>query len=153
MALIANLVSTNSFFAVATVACVMDVEEAIRERRTHKVFGPEPVDRTTLDELLELARWAPNRHLTNPWRFRVLGPASLQRLKDAAGAEAAAKLHRAPTLVAATVLRHEGCGGFMGPHRTCTRCGALLEFDDVRAEVGPGASPEHPLRTREYARA
>jgi len=52
-----------------------------------------------------------------------------------------------------TVLRHEGCGGFMGPHRTCTRCGALLEFDDVRAEVGPGASPEHPLRTREYARA
>jgi len=85
----------------------MDVEEAIRERRTHKVFGPEPVDRTTLDELLELARWAPNHHLTNPWRFRVLGPASLQRLKDAAGAEAAAKLHRASTLVAATVLGHE----------------------------------------------
>ena len=36
--------------------------------------APEPVDRATLDELLELARWAPNHHLTNPWRFRVLGP-------------------------------------------------------------------------------
>jgi nitroreductase len=85
----------------------MDVEQAIRDRRTHKVFGPEPVDRATLDELLELARWAPNHHLTNPWRFRVLGPASLERLKEAAGPQAAGKLDRAPTLVAVTVLRHE----------------------------------------------
>lgn len=85
----------------------MDVEQAIRDRRTHKVFAPEPVDRETLDELLELARWAPNHHLTNPWRFRVLGPAALARLKQAAGPEAAGKLDRAPTLVAATVLRNE----------------------------------------------
>ena len=83
----------------------MDVEEAIRERRTHKAFHPEPVPRAELDELLELARWAPNHHLTNPWRFRVLGPQALGRLKAAAGPEAAAKLERAPTLVAATVLR------------------------------------------------
>src|SRR5579859_3474095 len=83
----------------------MDVEEAIRERRTHKAFHPEPVPRAELNELLELARWAPNHHLTNPWRFRVLGPGALQRLKAAAGPEAAAKLDRAPTLIAATVLR------------------------------------------------
>ena len=37
----------------------------------------------------------------------MLGPASLQRLKDAAGPEGAAKLDRAPTLVAVTVLRDE----------------------------------------------
>jgi nitroreductase len=85
----------------------MDVEEAIRGRRTHKAFGPEPVDRQQLDELLELARWVPNHHLTNPWRFRVLGPQSLERLKEAAGPEGASKLDRAPTLVAATVLRNE----------------------------------------------
>jgi nitroreductase len=77
----------------------VDVEEAIRTRRTHKVYGPEPVPPETLDELFELARWAPNHNLTNPWRFRVLGPASLARLKEAAGEEAAAKLDRAPTLV------------------------------------------------------
>ncbi len=77
----------------------MDVDAAIRTRRTHKAYRPEPVERRTLDELFELARWAPNHHLTNPWRFRVLGPRSLQRLKDAAGPEAAAKLDRAPTLV------------------------------------------------------
>jgi len=85
----------------------VELEEAIRGRRTHKVYGQEPVDRALLDELFELARWAPNHHLTNPWRFRVLGPESLAQLKAAAGPEAAAKLDRAPTLVAASVLRSE----------------------------------------------
>ena len=59
----------------------------------------------TLEELLELARWAPNHNLTNPWRFRVLGPEALARLKAAAGPEAAAKLDRAPTLVVASVMQ------------------------------------------------
>ncbi len=78
----------------------MDLEEAIRTRRTHKAYAPEPVDRATLDDLFELARWAPNHKLTNPWRFRVLGPNALERLKAAAGDPiAAAKLNRAPTLV------------------------------------------------------
>jgi nitroreductase len=86
---------------------VMDVESAIRSRRTHKAFRPEPVPRELLDELLEVARWAPNHHLTNPWRFRVVGPRALARLKEAAGPEAASKLERAPTLVAATSVRSE----------------------------------------------
>ncbi len=77
----------------------MDVEEAIRTRRTLKAFGQRPVPRETLEELLELARWAPNHHVTEPWRFRVLGPESLIRLKEAAGPEAAGKLDRAPTLI------------------------------------------------------
>ena len=58
----------------------------------------------TLEQLFELARWAPNHHVTNPWRFRVVGPESLARLKEAAGPEAAAKLDRAPTLVVASVV-------------------------------------------------
>lgn len=80
----------------------MEVEEAIRGRRTHKAFAPEPVERDVLEELFELASWAPNHHLTAPWRFRVLGPASLERLKQAAGPESAPKLDRAPTLVVAS---------------------------------------------------
>jgi nitroreductase len=80
------------------------VAEAIRSRRTHKVYRTTPVPRETLEQLLELARWAPNHHLTNPWRFRVLGPAALGRLK-AADPESAAKLDRAPTLVACSVIQ------------------------------------------------
>src|SRR5436190_23162173 len=77
----------------------MDVEEAIRTRRTHKAYGTEAIDRATLEEILDLARWAPNHNLTNPWRFRVVGPRALERLKAAAGPESAKKLDRAPTLV------------------------------------------------------
>lgn len=83
----------------------MEAEEAIRTRRTHKAYAPEPVPRETLDALFDLARWAPNHNLTNPWRFRVLGPGALARLKDAAGPEAASKLDRAPTLVAVSVVQ------------------------------------------------
>jgi nitroreductase len=81
------------------------IDEAIRSRRTHKVYGREPVPRTTLDELFELARWAPTHHMTEPWRFRVLGPDALDALKAAGGPADAAKLDRAPTLVAATVVQ------------------------------------------------
>jgi nitroreductase len=84
----------------------VELEDAIRDRRTHKAYGSEPVDRATLEELFELARWAPNHNLTNPWRFRVLGPAALARLKEAAGPEAAGKLDRAPTLVAVSVAQN-----------------------------------------------
>ena len=83
----------------------MELEEAIRTRRTHKAYGSEPVDPATLGDLLDLGRWAPNHHLTNPWRFRVLGPEALARLKEAAGPEAAGKLDRAPTLVAVSVVQ------------------------------------------------
>jgi nitroreductase len=82
----------------------MDVETAIRSRRTHKAFGPEPVPREQLEELLELANWAPNHHLTVPWRFRVVDPGTLARLKEAAGPEGAAKLDRCPTLVVVSSL-------------------------------------------------
>ena len=81
----------------------MDADQAIRTRRTHKAYGAEPVPRETLEELFELARWAPNHNLTNPWRFRVVGPDALARLKEAAGAEAASKLDRAPTLIVTSV--------------------------------------------------
>jgi nitroreductase len=98
---------------------VTGVEELIRTRRTHKAYGPEPVDRATLDELFELARWAPNHHLTNPWRFRVVGPAALERLKAASGPEAAPKLDRAPTLVAVSCVGDE-------EDRDATACAAYI---------------------------
>jgi nitroreductase len=78
------------------------LDELIRSRRTHKAYGSEPVPDDVLRELFELARWAPNHHVTNPWRFRVLGPAARERLKaaaDEAKPGSGAKLDRAPTLI------------------------------------------------------
>ncbi len=83
----------------------MDVETAIRTRRTHKAYETEPVPSEVVTELLELARWAPNHHLTEPWRFRVLGPESFERLVAAGGSNEREKLGRAPTLVVASATQ------------------------------------------------
>jgi len=85
----------------------VDVEDAIRRRRTHKQYGAEPVDEATVRALVELARYAPNHKLTNPWRFRVLGPETRRRLDELVGENEAQKLGRAPTLVLATALRSD----------------------------------------------
>jgi nitroreductase len=87
------------------VTVLMELEQAIRTRRTQKAFRPDPVARETLEELFELARWAPNHNLTDPWRFRVVGPQTLAALKEAAGPESAPKLDRAPTLVVASAVQ------------------------------------------------
>lgn len=86
----------------------MEVEKAIRTRRTHKAYGRREVDPATIAQLVELARWAPNHNLTNPWRFRVIGPRARARLMELAEAEkpgAAAKLARAPTLIAVSAVQ------------------------------------------------
>ncbi len=82
----------------------MDVEAAIRSRRTHKQFGRAPVDDAVVHDLVDLARFAPNHKLTQPWRFRLLGPETRGRLNEAVGEKEAMKLGRAPTLVLATAL-------------------------------------------------
>lgn len=137
----------------------MKLEKAIRTRRTHKAYGAEPVDRETLDELLELARWAPNHHVTNPWRFRVLGPQSLAALKQAADKESAGKLDRAPTLICVSVVLNgkdpvddeedllaAGCATYallLGAHArglaAYWRTPAVMRSDAGRTALGLGA--------------
>jgi nitroreductase len=85
----------------------VDVEAAIRARRTHKQYESEPVDQAVVRELLDLARFAPNHKLTNPWRFRLLGPETRAAIEELAGEKEAVKLRRAPTLVLATAVLSE----------------------------------------------
>ena len=45
----------------------------IRSRRTIHLFELEPPPRAKLLDAIDLARWAPNHRLTEPWRFYLLG--------------------------------------------------------------------------------
>lgn len=81
----------------------MELQDALRTRRTIKKYRPEPVPREQLERILEAARWAPCHRLTQPWRFRVVGPTALARLAHVAG-DGAKKLMRAPTLVVASYV-------------------------------------------------
>jgi nitroreductase len=61
----------------------MDVSSAIRTRRSHKLFTGKQVEPEVLQELIELATWAPNHRYTEPWRFSVVSGAKLAALADA----------------------------------------------------------------------
>jgi nitroreductase len=125
----------------------MDVETAIRTRRTHKAFRPDKVPREVLGELFDLARWAPNHNLTNPWRFRVLGPRALERLKWAAGPEAGPKLDRAPTLVVCScVLGGDPVQDEEDLHATACAAYIVLLGAHARGLAGYWRTPE-VLRT------
>jgi nitroreductase len=52
----------------------------VRARRSIDFFAPEPVGTERLQEAIELARWAPNHRLTEPWRFYVIGPKTAEAL-------------------------------------------------------------------------
>ncbi len=47
--------------------------ERIRSRRSTNMFLKQDVSMKLVREAIELARWAPNHHLTEPWHFYVLG--------------------------------------------------------------------------------
>ena len=74
----------------------VDVERRHPLAEDAQAVRPEPVDEATLRELFDLARFAPNHKLTQPWRFRVLGPETRPRIEAAAGEKEAMKLRRAP---------------------------------------------------------
>jgi nitroreductase len=127
----------------------VDLDDAIRTRRTIKAYAPSPVPRALLEELFELARWAPNHHLTEPWRFRVVGPRALERLKAAAGPEAAAKLDRAPTLIVSSArLTGDPVQDEEDLHATACATYALLLGAHARGLAGYWRTPE-VLRTPE----
>ncbi|WP_028612398.1 nitroreductase family protein [Paenibacillus harenae] len=50
----------------------MNVEEAIRTRRSIGRVKPDPIDRGVIEKLLEAAAWAPCHHHTQPWTFIVM---------------------------------------------------------------------------------
>jgi nitroreductase len=128
----------------------LSVADAVRTRRTHKLFAPEPVAAGTLEQLFDLARWAPNHRLTQPWRFRVLGPESLAKLKAAAGEPpTGGKLDRAPTLVVASVILHgDALADEEDEHAAAIAAYIVLLAAHARGLAGYWRTPE-VLRTPE----
>ncbi|MGI9203452.1 MAG: nitroreductase family protein [Woeseiaceae bacterium] len=49
------------------------IAERIRSRRTTKLFLKQEVSRGLVHDAIEVARWAPNHHLTEPWHFYLMG--------------------------------------------------------------------------------
>ena len=56
--------------------------EVLRTRRTIELFLQTPVPGALVKEAIEAATWAPNHHVTEPWRFYVLGRESIASCVD-----------------------------------------------------------------------
>lgn len=95
---------------------------AILARRSIGRVGSEPVERALVARILDAAVTAPNHHLTGPWRFIVLAGDARRAIGEAHAravarerpdltpqghAKEAARLERAPVVVACCVLPGE----------------------------------------------
>ena len=60
----------------------LTVKEAIRGRRSIKLFNGQPVDREDLIEIINTAVWAPNHGNRQPWRIILACDAGLDAVKE-----------------------------------------------------------------------
>jgi len=65
--------------------------EVLQGRRTTELFLQTPVPETLLKEAIEVATWAPNHHVTEPWRFYLLGKETVRASLDLVRAIVSAK--------------------------------------------------------------
>lgn len=61
----------------------MDVEEAIKTRKSIRAFKPDPIPKAVLREILEIASRAPSAMNTQPWEFIVLTGHALEDVRRA----------------------------------------------------------------------
>lgn len=102
----------------------------LRGRRSIDLFEPAPVGTTDLKAAIELARWAPNHRLTEPWRFYLLGAATITKVT-----ELAAELDAAAKGPAAGDARRKRLQGIPGMFVVTSRRSddALLDREDYAA--------------------
>ena len=56
--------------------------EVLRGRRTINLYLHTPVPNALVREAIEIATWAPNHHVTEPWTFYLLGKQSINACVD-----------------------------------------------------------------------
>jgi nitroreductase len=59
-----------------------DFGEVLTGRRTINLYLQTPVPRQLIMDAIEAATWAPNHHLTEPWRFFLMGPDTVAKTLD-----------------------------------------------------------------------
>lgn len=86
----------------------MNLSDIIRARRTVGAFAETPFDPALILDLLDTAVYAPNHHMTEPWRFVLLVGEGRLRYAEARRALALAKSRAADALV----RQQEGDGAY-----------------------------------------
>ena len=59
-----------------------DFGEVLQGRRTIDLYLQTPVPKALVREAVEVATWAPNHHVSEPWRFRLFSKQTVRRCLD-----------------------------------------------------------------------
>jgi nitroreductase len=60
----------------------VDIIEAVKQRKSIRIFKPDPVPREILQEIMELALRAPSWANTQPWEFAIVSGEKLDEIKQ-----------------------------------------------------------------------
>ncbi len=85
------------------MACTQeDLIEFLKTRRSVRVFKPDPVPDDTIKKLIEVARYAPSAHNSQPWKFIIVrDPEKLEALASLhSGAEPIRRVRQAVVVLA-----------------------------------------------------
>jgi len=73
-----NILQTES----VEIKSASSIEHVIRSRRTIHSFRLDPIPESAILDAIDVARWAPNHKMTEPWTFYLLGPKTVSLLAD-----------------------------------------------------------------------
>lgn len=110
----------------------MDVSTACAARRSIRSFTQRSVTKEELERLFHDANLAPNHRLTQPWRFRVLGPEARYAYGMALGnrkAKRAATPEEAEKIRLETANKHRDLPGMIVVSMTLSENPEILEED------------------------
>ncbi len=96
---------------VANEPALRCLEDCIVQRRTVVLFEERQVDESLVERAVELASWAPNHHLTEPWHFHLLGPDTRRELIELIRLNAEAA--RGAKIASAKARRAEAVPGWL----------------------------------------
>ena len=102
----------------------MEVDKAIVSRVSVKKFSDREVPKELIEKCLDLAVWAPNHRLTEPWRFRVV----TDRGRDALADVVCSQMKSAPAI-------SEDKGLFREPLRVTATVKASIAAEGVRQKI------------------
>jgi nitroreductase len=97
--------------------CGLDVFEAIKERRSVRVYADEKVSDNDVERLIEAARWAPSAGDIQPWEFVIVKDTETKRkLSDATLNQTFIQKAPVVIVVCADVTRSSRGYGSRGEH-------------------------------------
>jgi nitroreductase len=109
----------------------MDVLEAIRTRRTIFKFKSGGVAKDAIEKIFEAGLWAPNHHLTEPWRFVVIGEETKEILAQRNSVIQEANAAEVASDEARKTLKKAGYAKFMSKP-TIIAVACLQDGDEVK---------------------